>query len=342
MRLFIDVRGRCASCQVMEMARRSGAQVTLITARAHARRESLCTVDFDSIGAWAEHSVTVATYKGTVAHARALIGMARENDVLISDDRSLGRLFQSQRARVVTSSGRALEGSPKWMVGTGEGRLEDTLERWLRRFPGECSAKNCGGLPPLVPHRCSPLEFTGERGRAVFIDADSCPLPGGVALVARRWGVDVIAVARRCGDVPVLFDLALEAAVSSSGKQGPSVMVIKARKVAHEADQIILELAREDDVIITDDLGLSVRALRLGCVAIDMRGFVLDPCMFRSKATLGDIHEARVRAGALEIGPLSDEDIKNRDKALGCVLSSARKEDMATVFQPQRWHYSSA
>lgn len=323
MRLFIDARRKAVNRQTMEVARRSGATVALIATDCHTKKEPLCNFDFGQIDSWAESSVWVMPYDRKIGQAHSLVRSVHPNDVLITDDYSLGRLFMCQDARVITSNGRALEGSPEWIVEIEGDDLEGMLVKLLTSTPPRCSSKSVGGLPPLVPYCCSPIELKGPRERTVFIDADSCPSPETIASVAQRRRFNVIAVTRQRNASPVLFNFALGLAIHSSDMRELSVMVIRVGKAPHEADQVILELARENDVIITDDTGLEVRALRMGCVTIDSRGFVLDSCMFRPRATVGSIRSFRKSAGTIEVGRLVQEDLDNRDNALCRILSIA-------------------
>ena len=91
---------------------------------------------------------------------------------------------------------------------------------------------------------------------AIFIDADACPVKEEVYRVARRYGVRVTLVADSWMRVPADDDIEL--------------VVVKGDFDA--ADDWIVEHVSAGDIVITGDIPLADRCLKLGARVLGLRG----------------------------------------------------------------------
>ncbi len=90
----------------------------------------------------------------------------------------------------------------------------------------------------------------------LYVDADACPVKAEAVKVAERHGLPVVFVANAYFPVP----------------RGP---LVKLRVVAGSfdaADDWIVEQARRDDVVITSDIPLASRCLKLGARVLKPNG----------------------------------------------------------------------
>lgn len=90
----------------------------------------------------------------------------------------------------------------------------------------------------------------------IFVDGDACPVKEEVYRVARRHGVPVTVVADSWMRVP--------------DDDGFELVVVKGDFDA--ADDWIVEHAKSGDVVITGDIPLADRCLKLGARALGLRG----------------------------------------------------------------------
>lgn len=90
----------------------------------------------------------------------------------------------------------------------------------------------------------------------VFVDADACPVKQEVYRVARRYGVRVSLVSDSWMRVPEHDDIEL--------------IVVKGDFDA--ADDWIVEHAGEGDIVVTGDIPLADRCLKLGARVLGLRG----------------------------------------------------------------------
>lgn len=91
---------------------------------------------------------------------------------------------------------------------------------------------------------------------AIFVDADACPVKEEVYRVARRHGVHVTLVADAWMRVP--------------DEEGIELVVVKGDFDA--ADDWIVEHASAGDVVVTGDIPLADRCLKLGARVLGLRG----------------------------------------------------------------------
>ncbi len=90
----------------------------------------------------------------------------------------------------------------------------------------------------------------------IFIDGDACPVKQEVYRVARRYGVHVTLVADSWMRVPEQY--------------GFELVGVKGEFDA--ADDWIDERVREGDIVVTGDIPLADRCLKLGARALGLRG----------------------------------------------------------------------
>jgi uncharacterized protein YaiI (UPF0178 family) len=91
---------------------------------------------------------------------------------------------------------------------------------------------------------------------AVFVDADGCPVKQEVYRVARRYGVPVTLVANTWMRVPE--------------EDGFKLVVVEGDFDA--ADDWIVERVSEGDIVVTGDIPLADRCLKLGARVLGLRG----------------------------------------------------------------------
>lgn len=90
----------------------------------------------------------------------------------------------------------------------------------------------------------------------ILVDADGCPVKQEVYRVARRYGVPVTLVANTWMRVPE--------------EDGVELVVVKGDFDA--ADDWIVERVSEGDIVITGDIPLADRCLKLGARVLGLRG----------------------------------------------------------------------
>ncbi len=91
---------------------------------------------------------------------------------------------------------------------------------------------------------------------SIFVDGDACPVKEEVYRVARRYGVPVTVVADSWMRVPE--------------EDGLELVVVKGDFDA--ADDWIVDHATAGDIVITGDIPLADRCLKLGARALGLRG----------------------------------------------------------------------
>ena len=90
----------------------------------------------------------------------------------------------------------------------------------------------------------------------IYVDADGCPVKDEIYRVAERFGLDVILVANSWMRIPA----------------GDRVELIVVGDGLDEADDRIVELAEENDIVITADIPLASRCLKKGSRVIGLKG----------------------------------------------------------------------
>jgi uncharacterized protein YaiI (UPF0178 family) len=90
----------------------------------------------------------------------------------------------------------------------------------------------------------------------VYIDADACPVKDEVYKVAQRYGLKVTLVANSYMRIP----------------GGDWIELVVVDKGLDEADDLIVERADENDIVITGDIPLAARCLDKGALVLGHKG----------------------------------------------------------------------
>lgn len=124
---------------------------------------------------------------------------------------------------------------------------------------------------------------------AIWVDADACPTPVKEILcrAANRWQISVTFVANQRINVP------------------PSPY-IKTRQVPQGfdvADNEIVELLSENDLVVTQDIPLAAEAIERGARALNPRGQVYTSDNIRQRLAMRNFMEELRNAGQMTGGP---------------------------------------
>ena len=92
----------------------------------------------------------------------------------------------------------------------------------------------------------------------IYVDADACPIKQEIYRVAGRYGLKVILVANSPMNIPP--------------EDGISMVVVKGQMDA--ADDWIVEHAAANDIVITADIPLAARCLKIGARVLEPKGRV--------------------------------------------------------------------
>ena len=92
----------------------------------------------------------------------------------------------------------------------------------------------------------------------IYVDADACPIKQEIYRVAGRYGLKVILVANSPMNIPP--------------EDGISLVVVKGQMDA--ADDWIVEHAAANDIVITADIPLAARCLKIGTRVLEPKGRV--------------------------------------------------------------------
>ena len=95
-----------------------------------------------------------------------------------------------------------------------------------------------------------------STGPHIYVDADACPVKAEVVKVAERHGMAVVFVANAWITVP----------------RGPRVRLQVVSGSFDAADDWIVAEARRDDVVVTADIPLAARCLKLGAQVLGPSG----------------------------------------------------------------------
>ena len=93
-------------------------------------------------------------------------------------------------------------------------------------------------------------------GPHIYVDADACPVKAEAVRVAERHGLPVVFVANAWMALP----------------RGPRIRMQVVSGSFDAADDWIVELAKPDDVVVTSDIPLASRCLKLGARVLKPTG----------------------------------------------------------------------
>jgi uncharacterized protein len=131
----------------------------------------------------------------------------------------------------------------------------------------------------------------------ILVDADACPVKQEVYRVARRYGFDVILVANSPMNLPQ--------------EDGVSLVVVNGQMDA--ADDWIVDHASRNDIVITGDIPLAARCLKIGARVLEPRGYVFTETTISNALVNRDIMTYLRNTGMETSGPAS---FKKRDRSL--------------------------
>ena len=129
--------------------------------------------------------------------------------------------------------------------------------------------------------------MNGERERAVYVDADACPVKDEVYRVAARHGLTTFVVANAFMNVP--RDPAIERVVVP---EGPDV-----------ADDWIAERAGPGDVVVTADIPLADRCVKAGAEVVSPKGRIYDSGSIGMALATRNLMDGLRSAGEVTSGP---------------------------------------
>jgi uncharacterized protein len=131
----------------------------------------------------------------------------------------------------------------------------------------------------------------------IFIDADACPVKQEIYSVARRYGLKVILVANSPMSLPE--------------EDGISLVVVKGQMDA--ADDWIVGHAAKNDIVITGDIPLAARCLKIGARVLEPKGRVFTEASISSALANRDIMQYLRNTGVDTSGPAP---FTKRDRSL--------------------------
>lgn len=144
----------------------------------------------------------------------------------------------------------------------------------------------------------------------VFVDADGCPVKNEVYRVARRYGVPVKIVANTWMRAPE--------------QEGLELVVVDGDFDA--ADNWIVEHAAEGDIVVTGDIPLADRCLKLGARVLGLRGreFTEDSIgeAMAGRELLSELRDLGIRTGGP--APFDKRDRSRFLQVLDAMLQRAR------------------
>lgn len=155
----------------------------------------------------------------------------------------------------------------------------------------------------------------------IYIDADACPVTKQALAVARKAHVPVVIA----GNTTQNLDRHIHPGDPRSpeaSKNGFWVDVLSVGVGADSADFSIVQRLSEDDVVVTQDIGLASMVLGRGARAIGVRGRVYDPLTIDMAMQIRHEEKKVRRQGGRTKGPapFCDEDrerfVRNLERML--------------------------
>jgi uncharacterized protein len=131
----------------------------------------------------------------------------------------------------------------------------------------------------------------------ILVDADACPVKQEVYRVAKRFGLKVMLVANSPMNLPQ--------------EDGISLVVVNGQMDA--ADDWIVNHAARNDIVITGDIPLAARCLKIGARVLEPRGYVFTETSIGNSLANRDIMTYLRNTGIETSGPAS---FKKRDRSL--------------------------
>ena len=131
----------------------------------------------------------------------------------------------------------------------------------------------------------------------ILVDADACPVKQEVYRVAKRYGLKVMLVANSPINIPQ--------------EDGISLVVVNGQLDA--ADDWIVDHATRNDIVITGDIPLAARCLKIGARVLEPKGYVFTETNIGNALATRDLMTHLRDIGIDTGGPTS---FKKRDRSL--------------------------
>ena len=131
----------------------------------------------------------------------------------------------------------------------------------------------------------------------ILVDADACPVKQEVYRVAKRFGLKVILIANSPMNLPQ--------------DDGISLVVVKGQMDA--ADDWIVEHAARNDIVITGDVPLAARCLKIGARVLGLKGYIFTETTISNALANRDLMTYLRNTGIDTSGPAQ---FKQRDRSL--------------------------
>jgi uncharacterized protein len=131
----------------------------------------------------------------------------------------------------------------------------------------------------------------------ILVDADACPVKQEVYRVARRYGLGVILIANSPMNLPQ--------------EDGISLVVVDGQMDA--ADDWIVSHAARNDIVITGDIPLATRCLKIGARVLGPKGYIFTEATISNALANRDIMTYLRNTGIETGGPAS---FQKRDRSL--------------------------
>ena len=148
----------------------------------------------------------------------------------------------------------------------------------------------------------------------IFVDADACPVKDEVYKVAKRVQARVVLVANQWMRVP--------------REDWIELVVVKEAGGLDDADHLIVELARANDIIVTDDIILASRCLEKGARSLSPRGRIFSPEnigeALATRELMADLREAGTVTGGP--APFEKRDRSNFLQQLDQMIQQVRRK----------------
>ena len=131
----------------------------------------------------------------------------------------------------------------------------------------------------------------------ILVDADACPVKQEVYRVAKRYGLKVILVANSPINMPQ--------------EDGISLVVVNGQLDA--ADDWIVDHAGRNDIVVTGDIPLAARCLKIGARVLEPRGNIFTEKTIGNALATRDLMTHLRDIGINTRGPAS---FKKRDRSM--------------------------
>ena len=153
-------------------------------------------------------------------------------------------------------------------------------------------------------------------GPHIYVDADACPVKAEAVRVAERHGLPVVFVANAWMALP----------------RGPRIRMQVVSGSFDAADDWIVEQLKRDDIVITADIPLASRCLKLGARVLGPSGkpFTEDNIgnALATRELMADLRAYGVGGGPPPFGP------KDRSRVLEALEQVVRQAKQALAAQP--------